>query len=393
MAPSRHAPLPEVFPSLPSPSFVSLSLPSRSLPSPSLETELAFRGRSLSVPRIVSLPHAWPSHARVRLHATAAGTSGLVVEEQLSLGSLICGAEAELDVATVGLNFRDVLRLLNSYPTCPSAYRSSDDSMPGDDCAGLVVSLGTRVDLASGLACGQAAFGSPGFGCTSGCFASRVRSDARLLVPTPPHVSHEQACSLPTTFSTVAFALRNACLGGRTRMLIHAVAGGVGFVASEAGRLSGWQIGGTVGRPAKSSGLGHGEGEWVVSSRDAAALAYGAGRLLLAHRLQILMSSLSHEMIPASGVYMGHRASWAELGKRGVWSPARVQAATSAVVDVFDMAATARAESDWFQSVLRLLLRRLEAGVVSSLPIQVFDFRKQVSAGLHYIDTGSPAGG
>ena len=102
-------------------------------------------------------------------------------------------AEVELTVRAVGLNFRDVLNVLGEYP--------GDPGPPGLDCSGVTVAVGARVrHLHRGDACFGFAFGS---------LATTARTAAGLLVRKPRHLSHDEACSLPITFSTVRSGLRS----------------------------------------------------------------------------------------------------------------------------------------------------------------------------------------
>lgn len=71
-----------------------------------------------------------------------------------------------LQVRAVGLNFRDVLNVLEMYP--------GDPGPPGADCAGVVVATGAGVtNLQPGMAV---------FGLAAGCLGSHVISGASTLV-------------------------------------------------------------------------------------------------------------------------------------------------------------------------------------------------------------------
>ena len=65
------------------------------------------------------------------------------------------------------------------------------------DCSGVTSAFGERVRRLG------PALGATCFGFAFGSLASSARTDAGLLVRKPPHLSHEEACSLPITFSTV----------------------------------------------------------------------------------------------------------------------------------------------------------------------------------------------
>lgn len=64
------------------------------------------------------------------------------------------------------------------------------------------------------------------FGQVAGSLASHVVADSSLVVAMPPHVSFQQAATMPTVFMTADMAFHHAMdvLPG-THALIHAAAG------------------------------------------------------------------------------------------------------------------------------------------------------------------------
>ena len=72
------------------------------------------------------------------------------------------------------------------------------------------------------------------FGLAHGCLGTAVVGDSSMLVPLPPHISPEDACTLPTVFVTVEAALRGvAAVRAGERVLVHAGTGGVGLAAMQ----------------------------------------------------------------------------------------------------------------------------------------------------------------
>lgn len=75
--------------------------------------------------------------------------------------------------------------------------------------------------VAAGAAAGQAVFGQ-----VAGSLASHVVADSTLVVPMPPTVTLQQACTMPTVFMTADMAFQHAMhVAPGTQALLHAAAG------------------------------------------------------------------------------------------------------------------------------------------------------------------------
>ena len=113
-------------------------------------------------------------------------------------------------------------------------------------------------------------------------------------------LSFEEASTLPTTWATVHLSLLAARLSSGDGALLHAGAGGVGLAALEYGRLLGSRIMANAGRSFKHAYLRRLGLARMLSSRDGAAFALGAARLLGARRLHLALNSLSADFIACS---------------------------------------------------------------------------------------------
>ena len=67
----------------------------------------------------------------------------------------------------------------------------------------------------------------------------------------PDHLSHERACTLPVTWSTVHAACNRLWLRAANRLVAHAAAGGVGLKALEYAHWLRARALGSAGRPSK----------------------------------------------------------------------------------------------------------------------------------------------
>jgi NADPH2:quinone reductase len=159
-------------------------------------------------------------------------------------------------VAAVGLNFADLMSTTGGYPGTPPP-----PLVVGREFSGVEEGAGRRV-------MGYAQWGA---------FAEKIAAYSNLLWPVPQHWTDEQAAAFPVNYFTAYLGYwqagmtqspspdrQNASQGGNSRrVLIHAVAGGVGTAAVQIGRLLGVEIYGTSSSDEKLArvkelGLQHG---------------------------------------------------------------------------------------------------------------------------------------
>ena len=141
--------------------------------------------------------------------------------------------EELIRVQAGGLNFADTMTAHGGYPGTPKP-----PLVAGREFCGTRVSNGERV-----------------MGYTQwGAFAEVVAARSALLWPVPEKWSAEEGAAFPVNFFTAYFAYWKAGLfgdsvGGESakgaRVLIHAVAGGVGTAAVQIGKLLGVEMYGT----------------------------------------------------------------------------------------------------------------------------------------------------
>jgi len=136
--------------------------------------------------------------------------------------------QALVRVEAGGLNFADFMTASGGYPGTPKP-----PLIAGREFCGTRLSDGQRV-------MGYLQWAA---------FAERVAAPAQLLWPVPPGWSAEEGAAFPVNYFTAYFAYWKAALLTPAkkvpRVLIHAVAGGVGTAAVQIGNLLGAEMYGT----------------------------------------------------------------------------------------------------------------------------------------------------
>ena len=159
-------------------------------------------------------------------------------------------------VARGGLNFADLMTAQGGYPGAPKP-----PLIAGREFAGVEDGTGRRV-----------------MGYTQwSAFAEKTAAKPELLWTIPDHWTDEQAAAFPVNFFTAYFAYWEAGLLSQPRdkrVLIHAVAGGVGTAAVEIGKILGVEMYGTSSADdklerVKKLGLQHGINYTRIDYEDA----------------------------------------------------------------------------------------------------------------------------
>jgi NADPH2:quinone reductase len=165
-----------------------------------------------------------------------------VPDPELSAGQELVRVQAG------GLNFADVMTTQGGYPGTPKP-----PLVAGREFCGVRERDGQRV-------MGYAQWAA---------FAERIAARAELLWPVPENWTAEEGAAFPVNYFTAYFAywkaglVGNAAPGTVPRVLIHAVAGGVGTAAVQIGNLLGVEMYGTSSSDeklarVKALGLQHG---------------------------------------------------------------------------------------------------------------------------------------
>ncbi|MDJ0841256.1 MAG: SDR family NAD(P)-dependent oxidoreductase [Acidobacteriota bacterium] len=317
------------------------------------EKILAFRDETVKTPRLQpGLPEETETDSqKLNLPATSYYLAALPDGAGLAVQPLQVTppgpGQVCIQVEAAGLNYRDVMNVLGTYP--------GDPGLPGLECAGRVIAVGpgaTRLQPGDEVV----AF-------CSGALADRVTVAAELTAPKPKQQSYAMAASWPITYMTAAHGLeRLARLATGEKLLVHAAAGGVGLAAIQIAQKIGAVIFATAGSPRKRAylrGLGV---DHIFDSRDPnfhEELLAAAGP----EGVDVVLNSLVGPFIEHSFNVLKRGGRFVEIGKTGIWSPEKVsELAKDIQYFPFDLVALAENDPTAMGALLQELSERFSRG-------------------------------
>lgn len=279
------------------------------------ETHLALRSNVLMAARLRPLAGpvrpgrlAVPTGPYVLSMRERGTLDGLGIQEAARLGP--GPGQVEIEVIASGLNFRDVLNLLDMYPGPAGAL--------GNECCGRVVAVASDVkdvrvgDLVTCIA--------------EATFASHVIADASLTFQVPATLSYAQAAVMPIAHLTAYLALHET--GGMRagdRVLIHAGAGGVGLAAVHMALAVGADVIATAGSERKRDYL-RSLGVRVILDSRTAATAEQLRDATDGHGIDLLLNSLTGAFIDEGLNALAPGGRFLEIGLRELRSEEQVRA-------------------------------------------------------------------
>eukprot|EP01054_Gregarina_sp_Poly1_P004682 Gregarina_sp_Poly_1__4681@NODE_24_length_20154_cov_63_859810_g22_i0_p1_GENE_NODE_24_length_20154_cov_63_859810_g22_i0NODE_24_length_20154_cov_63_859810_g22_i0_p1_ORF_typecomplete_len6649_score1079_63ketoacylsynt/PF00109_26/1_3e25ketoacylsynt/PF00109_26/1_3e73ketoacylsynt/PF00109_26/1_5e81KR/PF08659_10/3_3e56KR/PF08659_10/2_4e03KR/PF08659_10/1_6e55KR/PF08659_10/3_4e50KR/PF08659_10/8_1e02Acyl_transf_1/PF00698_21/3e83Acyl_transf_1/PF00698_21/1_6e78Ketoacylsynt_C/PF02801_22/4_7e42Ketoacylsynt_C/PF02 len=330
----------------------------------------------------VVLPQAQVFAARVRnLQTPFFGPVELYMRDRGSIAMLQLRSQAsitrvapfkdqvELRVRAVGLNFRDVLNVMDLYP--------GDPGPPGSDVAGTVVRVSSET---SHFKVGDAVFGI-----APGCLKSFVTTDARLIAKMPEGLSFEAAAAMPVTGVTVEYALGHLAKTRKgDKVLVHAVTGGVGLVAVNYCKRRGARVFGTASSAVKKDFARQAGVEVTADSRDAEAFLATMKHKLGDERLDVVLNCLIGDFIPHSLSLLKQGGVFLELGKREIYSEAKMRELRPDV-DYHLIAVDTKMDEDrdWFNSMINTVAEDLEKKHLTPPPLECFNLVHPTRNGVH----------
>lgn len=335
------------------------------------EDQVALRGEDRYVARLRSQSHR-SDNKLLTLPGSAAYRLEIIRRGQLDQVNLVAAepappraGEVLIRVQTTGLNFRDILNVLDLYPGDPGAL--------GGECVGEVVALGDGVT--------ELELGDRVLALAPASFSSYVTIPAEFCYRCPPELSSTAAATIPISFLTCWYALRDiARLQPGERLLIHAGTGGVGLAALQIARLVGATVFATAGSQRKrdylrSLGVTH-----VFDSRS----TQFAQQILAATNqegIDVVLNSLTGETIEASLSTLRAGGRFLELGKTDLWDQTRVDQVRPGVT--FHAIALDELMADEPATIGRLfqnVIPHFTEQTLQPLPVQAYPIQKMVMA-------------
>ncbi len=210
--------------------------------------------------------------------------------------------QVEIHVRASGLNFHDVFIAMGIL--APD-HGDLENSL-GLECAGVVSALGDGVT--------HLTLGQPVVAVARGCLGSYAVTDAHLACPKPSGLSFDEAASIPITFLTAHYALKeHAQLQRGESVLIHAGSGGVGFAAIQMAR----RIAARIFSTASEAKQEHVRGLGVDEVYDSRSLDFADDVLAATEQrgVDVVLNSLAGEFQRKSLEVLAPYGRFVEIGK------------------------------------------------------------------------------
>ncbi|MEO8695418.1 MAG: type I polyketide synthase [Acidimicrobiales bacterium] len=273
--------------------------------------------------------------------------------------------EVLIDVRATGLNFRDVLSVLDRY--------EGEGSTVGSECSGVVVAVGTAVD--------RVRPGDRVMAVTASSFATTCVAVQEAVTRMPASLTDAEAATIPIAFLTAHYSLQElGRMQAGERVLIHAAAGGVGMAAIQLARRAGAEIYATAGSETKRAAL---RGLGVRHVYDSRRLDF-ADEILRdtdGHGVDLVLNSLSGESIERSVAVLASGGRFVEIGIAGTWSREQFRIARpDAEYHVVYLGQTCIDQPHLIAKMLDELAEEFERGDLVPLPLIAFDIRHAVEA-------------
>ncbi|KAL9088429.1 MAG: hypothetical protein Q9165_006153 [Trypethelium subeluteriae] len=302
--------------------------------------------------------------------------------EDVEVRAALASEEVEIEVKSVGVNFRDLLVVLGRIDT---------DSI-GAECAGVVTRVGDHVATFSpgDRVCAVPAHRS--------CLQSFVRCDQDLVIKIPPDMSFTLAASLPVTAVTAHHCLVTiARLQRGESILIHAGAGGTGQMAIQVAQTCKAEIFATVGSEEKRQLLRNLYGlpnDHILYSRDQ-SFSKDIMRMTKGHGVDVVLNSLAGESLVASWECIATYERFIEIGKADIERNAKLPMLSFARNVSFNAVAidkTCESRPSLIQPELSVVMGQIRLDNLKPVaPLHVFSLTRLEDA-LRFMQSGRSSG-
>ncbi|KAJ8131286.1 hypothetical protein O1611_g2342 [Lasiodiplodia mahajangana] len=291
--------------------------------------------------------------------------------------------QVEVEVMAVGVNFKDVAIIMGIVP--------DDEYNLGVECAGVVRRLGPGAEK-------KFSIGDRLCMLVFGTYSNRVRAPVDRCHIIPASMTFEEAATIPSVYLCSLYAMYH--LGGLREgqsVLIHSAAGGVGIACIELALHRKAQIFVTVGTDEKRQFLASKYGipqSRIFSSRTTAF----AGQIMKStggHGVNVIVNSLTGELLDASWRIMADGGTMVEIGKKDIldrntlaMEPFNRNCSFRAI----DMSYSRHVDGELIASLFDELFDLIDAGHIKPIhPITTFGF-DEVADALSHIRSGRHLG-
>ncbi|ELR97352.1 type I polyketide synthase [Gloeocapsa sp. PCC 73106] len=334
-----------------------------------LEDQIAYRDGDRYVPRLTKKqkPQSLTSSTfQVRI-------SQYGDLDQLTLVPLTQSAlapdEVEIEVYTVGLNFRDVLNALGML----RPHLEATEIPLGGECAGKIIALGKNVT--------QFQIGDEVIAALAkGSLASSVKVKSELVIHKPSNLGFVEAATIPTAFLTAYYGLYTlANLQPGEKILIHGGAGGVGQAAIQLAQQKGARIFVTAS-PSKWKTLTEMGVEKIFNSRTL-DFAEAIREWTNGEGVDVILNSFNGDYIPKNLEILAAGGRFVEIGKIGIWNQEQVQQKRDDIAYFhFDLLQIALTEPLLIKNLLKELMGMFAEQKLNPLPSRTFPIQECTQA-------------
>ena len=289
-------------------------------------------------------------------------------------------SEVLVMVKATGVNFKDIMVAMGQLP----------EKVLGQECSGIIHSIGSNVhDLTAGdrVCC-----------LVGGTYKTYVRCHISAVSKIPDNYSFARAAALPVVYCTAYYALLNV---GRLKkdesVLIHSAAGGVGQAAITLAQLVGAKVYLTVSNEEKKALLMELYGipsDHFFFSRNK-SFASGIKRMTDGRGVDLVLNSLSGDLLKASWECVAPLGRFVEIGKRDIESHARLSMSPFAGNLMFasvDLGIVATQAKPLMQEIMTSVMALVTQGKIQPpQPLHVYD-GSRIEEAFRYLQSGKNTG-
>ncbi|MGC6456467.1 MAG: SDR family NAD(P)-dependent oxidoreductase [Coraliomargaritaceae bacterium] len=217
--------------------------------------------------------------------------------------------EVQIEVRSVGLNFKDILKATGRIAPMATEDTFSGGTL-GLECSGIVRQVGSEVE---GLKPGDrvSAFSR------HGCFANRIISAPEYVTKIDDCISFEDASCVVPWITAHHSLVTQARLAAGEIVLIHSGAGGVGLAAIQVAHLTGARVIASASSIEKREYLSS-LGVWAVVDSSSLLFTEEIRNLTNGRGVDVVLNALSGQTLQQSFRLLAGGGRFVEIGKRDI---------------------------------------------------------------------------